>query len=435
MHERLGRVTRARYHGAHMVRVLLVLLAAAAACSSGAPIVDGGPHARIGEVALAAVAHDEGPPALDDPRWAPLRDRDSLQRRSVFWLRVPVELAEATDPASPLGLAATMLASYELHWDGALIARSGRVGASRADEVPGPIDGTFALPAAAAGRHVLMMRLSNFHRGRDLSSSCDHLRFGAYSDLITTAARTHFPPLLALGWLVLTAMLLLGLYVAQGRRPSALLFAAICVLVAGILLGQVWRWLVGYTYDDHLTRLQLGTAASSGVVVLLPLAWACELRARRKWLIIVSSLAAALVGMIGPGAYNPKAAFMLAAATLIAMVVAAAAVVRRQQGARPALVALVLCRPAARVRAHASIVSRARLRRCVRPRPRGHALRPRASHRGTATHRPLAIPHPSRAAGTDVAIGLTSEGGDRAPASRATCALLVRSLATHELFT
>jgi hypothetical protein len=326
-------------------RTFLLAAAActAAACASYSGPATGDAPARLGAIALAPVDGGGPLPAPDDPRWAPLEVGVSLQRSSQVWLRAPVEVVAAPEPARPLGVAVSLLASYELYWDGRPIASSGRVGTSRADEVPGPIDSVFVLPDAAVGSHLLTMRLSNFHYGGQLTNSFYGIDVGAYGELVTGAIRARFPPLLALGWLVVAAVLMALIHVAQGRRASALLFAAICVLVAAALLGQSWRWLVGYTYDHHLTRLRLVTAATFAASLLLPIAFACELATRRKALVAVASLATVGAALLVPDAYNPKAILMFSMSSALALVIAVAAVVRGQRGGWPAIAGLTAC--------------------------------------------------------------------------------------------
>jgi hypothetical protein len=331
---RSDRVTRA---------VLLAAVSAAAACGSSTRLVDDGPLARVGAVELAVVGAAAALPPPGDPRWAPLEEGASLQRNAVYWLRAPVVVLAPPDPARPLGVAVSLLASYELYWDGAAIAASGRVGASRADEQPGRIDRTFVLPPAAVGPHLLTLRLSNFHYDGNLSNSFYRLGMGPYGELVTGALRARFPPLLALGWLVVAAVLFLLVYFAQGRRPSALLFAAICALVAAALLGQSWRWLFGYTYDHHLTRLWLVTVATCGASLLIPIAFAHELAVRRKRAVAAVTLVAITAALVVPDAYNPRASLMFALACTIALVLAVAAARRRRRGAWPAIAGLAAC--------------------------------------------------------------------------------------------
>jgi hypothetical protein len=320
---------------------VLVVAAWLAACSSSEPA--GGAIARTTDIALAAVGAGEPLPPPGDPRWAPLEIGVSLQRRAQYWLRAAVDVAAAPDPAHPLGVAVSLLASYELSWDGRPIAISGRVGASRGDEVPGSIDSVFVLPDAAVGPHLLTMRLSNFHYSGQLSNSFYRLDVGEYGELVTGAIRARFPPLLALGWLVVAAVLMALVYVAQGRPPAALLFAAICVFVAAALLAQSWRWFVGYTYDHHMTRLWLVTAATFAASLLLPIAFAFELATRRKALVGAASLALVGAALVIPGAYNPKAMSMFAVSSALAFGLAVAAALRGRRGGRPAVAGLAAC--------------------------------------------------------------------------------------------
>ena len=312
----------------------------AAACSSSTVPASA---ARVTGIALAAVGPGESLPPPGDPRWTPLEDGVSLQRSALYWLRAPVDVAVAPDAAHPLGAAVSLLASYELWWDGRPIATSGRVGTSRADEVPGRIDSVFVLPDAAVGPHLLALRLSNFHYDGQLTTSFYRLEVGEYGELVTGAIRARFPPLLALGWLVVAAVLMALVYVAQGHRPSALLLAAICVFVAAALLGQSWRWLVGYTYDHHMTRLRLVTAATFAASLLLPLAFAFELATRRKVLVAAAALAAVGAALIVPDGYNAKAVAMFAMSSALGLGLAASAALRGRRGGWPALAGFAAC--------------------------------------------------------------------------------------------
>jgi len=322
---------------------LLVVAACSAAACSSSDDPAGAPVARVAGIALAEVGPGEPLPPPGDPRWAPLQIGVSLQRSALYWLRAPVEVLTPPDAAHPLGVAVSLLASYELWWDGRSIATSGRVGTSRSDEVPGRIDTIYLLPDAAVGPHLLTLRLSNFHYVGRLTNSFYRLEVAEHDELVLGEIRARFPPLLVLGWLVVAAVLMALVYIAQGRRPSALLFAAICLFVAAALLGQSWRWLAGYTYDHHLLRLYLVTAATFAASLLMPIAFAFELATRRKSLVAAAALVAVGAALIVPDAYNPKAILMFAMSSALALGLAVSATLRGRRGGWPAVAGLVAC--------------------------------------------------------------------------------------------
>ena len=115
----------------------------------------------------------------DDDRWARLRFQDSTwpvfrglssSPNGIFWIRQPL-LIDGNDLASQntvLSIEGT--GAFDIYFDGRLLGSSGLVGATSAEEIPGPLRFDLGVPREflTEGRHVIAVRTSA-HQIRDPS--------------------------------------------------------------------------------------------------------------------------------------------------------------------------------------------------------------------------------------------------------------------------
>ncbi|MEM8558191.1 MAG: histidine kinase [Bacteroidota bacterium] len=286
----------------------------------------------------------------DDPRWAtpdwgdeawPLRSFATLpDSAGVLWLRMRLDVP----PTETLGLVVAAAAAREVYWDGVLLGTTGRVGASRAEEVPGPMDALVRVPdsLAAPGPHVVALRLSSFHRPEAANGLLLHVVAGEYRALIEETLLLIALPLVFLGAFVLVA-LYHGLLFAADRRWASLLTAALCLSLALLLVAEGWRLAVGYPYDWHVVRLRIVEALSwaSGSLLVATLAAQFALPQRRTLALTVAGLLALLLFVIGPHEAGTFAVFAVAIAC--ALGITGWAVVQHKPGARFVFAGVAVC--------------------------------------------------------------------------------------------
>ncbi|WP_412069826.1 histidine kinase [Rubrivirga sp. IMCC43871] len=287
----------------------------------------------------------------DDAGWAS-PDADDWPRgwlhappdtHAVLWLRLDAEVGP--DARRPLGLAVSAVAAREVYWDGVLVGASGRVGTDRASEVPGPIDTRHAIPDSLAtpGPHVVALRMSTFRRAPSIGGYVHGVNLAGLEALVAWPLASTLLPLLFLGGFVLVGLYYGVLFAADRSRTPYLLTAALCLAVAALLGAESWRWVVGYTYDHHITRLVTVTALTWLVGVLLVATFAVQFELPRRGRVVAGVAGASGLALAVPGGYDPVALAMIVVALVAALAVTAWATARGRSGARFALGGVAIC--------------------------------------------------------------------------------------------
>ena len=344
------RMDRPRPASVRLLSFLVVLLVAPASASVSAP------HAGSQTLAQTAVAPEGRYRVGDDARWAaPAWDDRDWDRASlghppdtaaVVWLRVRVTVGEtAALGASALGVGVAAVAAREVYWDGVLVGRSGRVGADRAHEVPGPIDALFAVPDALAspGAHVLAVRMSTFRRPAGVRYYVQTVEAGDLRTLAARPLREAGPSLVFLGGFVLIGLYYGVLWTADRRRTAVGLTALLCLAVAALVVAESWRAVVGYDYDLHLARLYVVTGLTCTVGWLLLAVFVVQFGVSRGWAVLLAvALGVGLAVVLAEG-YDGKAYAVFFVSLAAALAVTLWGAFRRRSGAGWALAGVVVC--------------------------------------------------------------------------------------------
>ena len=325
--------------------VLLPLLPGFAACSPGVESpsfylrIDGEVRSRVG---------DDGAfkdPAYDDAGWSRSPFWKLPREPKIRWVRSHFSLPRELPPGEPLAVAVSALASHELYWDGVLIGRGGRVGATAGEEVPGSLWQVHAVPRELLkpGDHVVALRTSAWHVGFEATTSSYVLRVGDLRNLETAALRQALVPLLTLGALVLAGLYFLVLSLLERDPLPHLLLGLLSLTTAAQLVIEVWRSLEPYAYDLHVVRLRWIAALAWLAGGLLVGFLAARFRALRGGLLTAGSLAlSALAAWLSPG-YDAKTSFAFLVALLFALGLSATALIRGQPGAGFASAGVATC--------------------------------------------------------------------------------------------
>ena len=88
------------------------------------------------------------------------------------------------------------------------------------------------------------------------------------------------PPLLLAGALGAIGLLFFGLAVLYQPRLHWMMFTALCLVAALLLVAESWRAFAGYAYELHLLRLHMVNLLTWLFAALLPLYFFC---AYRRW--------------------------------------------------------------------------------------------------------------------------------------------------------
>ncbi|MFO1449720.1 MAG: histidine kinase [Opitutaceae bacterium] len=333
--------------------LLWLLLLGMFECVAAPPMTGSRPfESRIGWPSR----HQEG----DDPRWADPAWDDSdwtpgnqlPTRKGVHWVRYRVLLREpASFPpearavldvldisnGNPIdGIYLASVFAYQLYWDGRLIGGSGVVGATREQEVPGPLDTLLALPAELLrpGEHVLALRTST-HR---YNFRTDKIYFSPFlvnlAEFRYREGRAPFFPLIGTTAALLTGLICSVLYAVGDRSRPLLICAWLSFVLATFYFLIAFRWLYNAPFDWFCPRLITITALMTAVSALFPWLLLDLFAVPRpgRWLSVLAPLLAA-AWWTSP-IYEVIALWLCRSMLLVSLVIAGWAVWHQRPGAR-----------------------------------------------------------------------------------------------------
>jgi len=272
-------------------------------------------------------------PGHDDSVWTS-QSWHSVTERGVWWLRGRVDIPQRyLDSEVPVGLYISAAAAAEIWWDGQPIGQTGRVGLSREDELPGPMDAVIAVPAAAPGtnEHLLAIRFSSQHAAMSIATPVDALYFAPFGSPLRYFQSLYLPALVFGGALGLAMIFLLVLWWRDRNTDLAWLLLA-CSAALMQLGFEVSRAFFQYQYPWHEVRLYaIAVAATvSGIGLLGHFLSRFQLPAMRIWCIAVAGISAAL---LLSGMPVGLATILIIAIWLAAGMTICALAIRRRHGA------------------------------------------------------------------------------------------------------
>jgi hypothetical protein len=315
----------------------------------------------------------------DDPRWsAPDWDDSDWEfvgetdgrarprvgtlptRAGVFWLRYKVERSSL--PALNPGIATYLwprdepgapvnsvflpgVLSYEFYWDGHLIGRSGVVGASREQEIPGLIDNLMLIPdnLLGPGPHVVALRASNYHYNFSSDRVWLNPTLGNYAKRLSYEARRPLVPMIAAGCSLLVVVICAALFAFVDRRFSLVICGLLGLVTALFFLLIAWRWLHQDPYPWLYYRYvaMLGTMAVMGLLMVWLLVRQFAIP-RGAWWLTGAGVVVAAMWVGGPEFYQVRIVWLARAMLGYALLPLAWAVWQRRPGARLALAGMLV---------------------------------------------------------------------------------------------
>lgn len=315
--------------------LVLSLAVASAGAAWAQATVEPTARYRVGDDARWAA------PAWDDGGWEASGLYVPPDTAAVVWLRVGVEVADV----DALGVGVSAVAAREVYWDGVLVGRAGCVGSDRAREVPGPIDALFPVPdsLAAPGAHVLAVRMSTFRRPAGVRYYVQSVAVGDLRAMAAAPLRSAGLSLVFLGGFVLVGLYYGVLWLTDRRRTAVGLTALLCLAVAGLIVAESWRAVVGYDYDLHLARLWAVTALTCAVGWLLLAVFVVQVGVPRGWAVLLAvALGVGLAVVVFEG-YDGKAYAVFFVSLVAALAVTLWGAVRRRSGAGWAFAGVAVC--------------------------------------------------------------------------------------------
>ncbi|GGF55639.1 sensor histidine kinase [Alteromonas lipolytica] len=215
-----------------------------------------------------------------------------------YWLQTTFQLEH--DNQAPKAIFISMLGSYEVYWDGQLIGKNGVVGENETTEKAGNIDAIFLLPTENAheGLHTLSMRISSNHRPDSITESGLWAFVGKYRDLTLLPREKAFAPLMMSGVMLFATFICALLYLKGLSGTKSLIFGLLCLSVFALCITDACRGYWVYTYDWHITRLELIKYLSMAIGGLLVLAVATILSCTRRWTAVAISIYTVMLALL-----------------------------------------------------------------------------------------------------------------------------------------
>lgn len=258
-------------------------------------------------------------PSFDDSQWPGLDVGHIDSKTDILWVRAHLVIhPQAQEEALAYELHLDMLASYEIFIDGRLLGKSGVVGATPAQEVPGPYQNIFPIPDTALkrGKALLALRLSSQHRFSPKTSHFDPLHRLASNAIVqriafipATVENRRFATDDLLQVLVLTVHLVMAIYfffifLGQRQEKTTLAFSLLCFFLFTLALADAFLWGIGYPYNWHIFQWWGIAISVAAILLLLPLCFLYKFKLRNKplWLLgffVIGLLTAAFAPEFG----------------------------------------------------------------------------------------------------------------------------------------
>lgn len=331
-----------------MLRFVLLFLLAVGSLLAGEEAIARTPFVNLPLVSGFRIQRGDDPrwadPSFDDRAWPKAGRYGIPSRDGIYWVRFRVRLDELHTLRRQDTFVLSIVASYEVYWDGRLLGANGRPGMTAEAEERGVIDRAFRIPEelSGPGEHLVALRLSSFHTGFPSESYGIMSRLFALPDYVAFRARSIAFSLVAFGAACVVGLIFGLLWLLADRRPTSALFSVMCFIAATQQGLQALRGLVDYPYSWHFARL-ISIALIAGVLGLLLVVFLIRFfQLRRLGWRVVAVLALYAAAWPSSPIYNVKAISMTWCALAVAIVVTIEALVRRRRGAPYVLAGLVL---------------------------------------------------------------------------------------------
>lgn len=177
-------------------------------------------------------------PDYDDSHWElnagiGLWVNEGMSGKGLRWYRKTLFFPEPLDSLATLALyQVAVVSANEIFWDGKLIARSGQPGVDKESEKTGLSGQIFPVPRSLAtpGRHVIALRVSNFHSFSGVIEA--PLQLGYFSQVNGHLFRVQALSIFLAGIFFLTALFHFAILLGHGNKWPYGLFSAFCLSCA-----------------------------------------------------------------------------------------------------------------------------------------------------------------------------------------------------------
>lgn len=177
-------------------------------------------------------------PEYDDSHWeinpgVGLWINEGKSGTGVRWYRKTLFFPEPLDSLATLALyQIAVVSANEVYWDGRLIARNGQPGIDKKSEKTGLSGQIFPIPEilTTPGKHVIALRVSNFHSFSGVIES--PLQLGYFARIHEYLFRVQALSIFLAGVFFLTALFHFAILLGHGNKWPYALFSAFCLSCA-----------------------------------------------------------------------------------------------------------------------------------------------------------------------------------------------------------
>jgi hypothetical protein len=239
----------------------------------------------------------------DDSRWSlgaagSLWARDGAPGKGILWYRQTIFIPEPLDSLQALAMyQRAVVCASELYWDGALLARNGRIGAARSEEIPGRSAQFIVVPQhlAAPGRHVVALRVSNAHTFSGLMET--PLQIGYFQQLSGRLHTTEALLLLCAGIFLITAIFHAAVLWGRTKGLPYAIFSLLCLSSAVYLLIETGVHYFPFGLQHYYALALINDVPWFCMMALLPVFFLFEFAVPRRMVYsgVIASLALALI--------------------------------------------------------------------------------------------------------------------------------------------
>ena len=280
---------------------------------------------------------------FDDTHWLNVATEGLPKEQTRYWVRTDFDLSNS-DTVLPHDHAVMLniLGSYEIYWDGILLGKNGTPGNSSEQEIPGALTSVFRIPASLyrPGEHTISLRISSYHSQDKLRSRNFYIVLGPYERFLMRGLQQNLLPLAMLGGITIIGLYYLMIFLLFQRKAPVLLFSALCLSTAVLILTESYRGLFNYPYHWHWYRM-MAVLLLSGIVGLFLVAFCLtrfETKRKITWLATCSVLAVS-AGYFSPN-YDSGTYFIFAICAITSLLIVFNAVRKKTSGAGLTLIGL-----------------------------------------------------------------------------------------------
>ncbi len=276
-------------------------------------------------------------PKLDDSDWVSLA-LGLPEDQNNYWVRIKLIITE-NSAVEQQAIFTSILGSYEIYWDNIKLSTNGAVGKSNQIEVPGSIN--FQTPIQeklwTPGKHVISFRISNYHAPKKLRTHYFNIKIAPHQKTNDDYLRSILIPLVILGGLILIGVFFLLLHFRYARKTTYILFSSLCLFIAALLIVELWKPIVGYTYDWHIYRLYIVGITTFLICLLLPMFFIYHFKMKyKKQLTYILFVILFTITFVVSG-FDKMSSYLTQASLIFTFTLASWAVFLKKYGAKNAL--------------------------------------------------------------------------------------------------